>query len=544
MSFDMPLFLTFIADYIGRAPGLSKTVESIYQRDKERFYQAARNSPYYDKDTILTNGGLMAEVRRKRIYGVLMAAETDKALYAELRGILVKVNGEYPKLIDKPSEKDLMEFSNHCLKKYGKTKLSMSYLYILVYLLTEEYGIESIAGFSTVQIMSAEVYERTSFTRDRTRQWLKRTNPFDYLSISKEDLRLARELKTASDFQSLPDAFDNLHSGAFLVEPKNQLIAQAVKKAVIDAKGRPNDMEEATRVIFTASNLCNYFGLSLFCLLEPYNCLKEETMTALKAAASIYTTHDTSGPRPFSFSDCTKAILLYSLIKYISDTKIYYFENNDETMFSELSFLKQQLQEKDEKTTASQCELEHTRTENERLRRELQAAEGKLAQTSDDKIKQYEQKLRECPAQNAELTKQLAHEREKTSELNALRSFAFDLQSDYVPQETTTSLASIAAGKKIVIIGGHINWRNNIKSRFPDLSVLDGTVKTLSTDVVQSADMVFFNTANMVHPVYEKVMDVLRKKNIPFDYLGRSGNPNLVEQEMVSLLIQHGWPAR
>ena len=52
-----------------------------------------------------------------------------------------------------------------------------------------------------------------------------------------------------------------------------------------------------------------------------------------------------------------------------------------------------------------------------------------------------------------------------------------------------------------------------------------------------AADMVLLNTSNLSHDLYYKVIDVLRKHSIPFDYLGKYSNPNLLEKEISEILL-------
>jgi len=48
--------------------------------------------------------------------------------------------------------------------------------------------------------------------------------------------------------------------------------------------------------------------------------------------------------------------------------------------------------------------------------------------------------------------------------------------------------------------------------------------------------MVLLNTSNMSHGLYYKVIDILRKNRIPFDYIGKYSNTDLLEYEIVEVL--------
>lgn len=139
----------------------------------------------------------------------------------------------------------------------------------------------------------------------------------------------------------------------------------------------------------------------------------------------------------------------------------------------------------------------------------------------------------------SELEAELKKETEKNAELNTLRSFVFDIQREYYPEKNSKSLSELINGKRIIVIGGHISWRNNLKNKYPAFQIFDGNIKTADLSSLQSADFVFLNVSNMSHALYYKAMNILRENDIPFDYLGRTVNQELYEKEMADILIKH-----
>ena len=142
--------------------------------------------------------------------------------------------------------------------------------------------------------------------------------------------------------------------------------------------------------------------------------------------------------------------------------------------------------------------------------------------------------------QNASLENKLNEEKEKTTELNLLREFAFDVQSQYSTCGTETAFADRIRGKRIVVVGGHINWRNKLKKKYPEVTVWDGHVETQDISLFDKADFVFLNVSNMNHGVYYKAIGALRDRRVPYDYLGRTTNQELYEREMADILAKHG----
>ena len=135
--------------------------------------------------------------------------------------------------------------------------------------------------------------------------------------------------------------------------------------------------------------------------------------------------------------------------------------------------------------------------------------------------------------------KQLEEERVKESELIGLRNFAFESQSIYTPVEESIDLKQLLSSKKVLVIGGHINWRNNLKKKYPSITVMDGHLETADFSILKSADFVFLNVSNMSHSVYYNVMNVLRNSTVPFDYLGRTINQELYEKEMADIMLRY-----
>ena len=105
--------------------------------------------------------------------------------------------------------------------------------------------------------------------------------------------------------------------------------------------------------------------------------------------------------------------------------------------------------------------------------------------------------------------------------------------------ESKTALAELVKGKKIVVIGGHINWQKKMKAMYPDMIIIDGHLANVDIAMFKNADLVLFNTANMSHKLYYKLIDAFRSNGIVYDYLGRITNSALLEQEIAYLIEKH-----
>lgn len=230
------------------------------------------------------------------------------------------------------------------------------------------------------------------------------------------------------------------------------------------------------------------------------------------------------------------SLLFGQIAKIIRECKDFYFANNQEAQYNELeriSAANSALREENNKRISTLQDKDRTISV---LQSQVKALSIDLSKDAKEAQRPLNDVISKLQSQVSSLQEELEVEREKNSELNRLREFVFAIQSGADIEKAKTSLKDLINGKKIFVFGGHVNWRNKMKSVHPSLSLLDGHQTSFDERLLLDADMVFLNTANMSHTVYYKVMDVLRKNKIPFDYIGRSWNIELLEQEMAEKL--------
>ena len=223
-------------------------------------------------------------------------------------------------------------------------------------------------------------------------------------------------------------------------------------------------------------------------------------------------------------------------IKEIRNIKEFYFRNNSETQYLELQRLENAVEEKDIEIERLKTELAQANERSERQNEKIMRLTDEIYKENKDTVKPYTSEISELKSKIRDLEKALETEEAKNPELYALREFWFKAQTEYVPPETSVTLAELIRGKKIIVVGGHINWRNKMKIQYPAITFLDGHNKTLDVSIFNKADFILFNRYNMSHNLYEKAMDYLRNRNIKFAYLGRSKNQELLEAEIISIL--------
>ena len=107
-------------------------------------------------------------------------------------------------------------------------------------------------------------------------------------------------------------------------------------------------------------------------------------------------------------------------------------------------------------------------------------------------------------------------------ELAALRSYVYNLTEEEQP-ESKVSLEEMteSIGKlRVVIIGGHTNWVNKLKNRFPDwVFVSPDASGTPDVDIVDKADHVYFFSETISHSAYFRFLNVIRERKVDFGYI-------------------------
>lgn len=78
-EFDVNLFYLFLSDAVTVFPNLVSFFNALYETQKHRFYERARNNPIYN-DSLMSNGTLDVEVAMKRTFGILLCSNDDPKL--------------------------------------------------------------------------------------------------------------------------------------------------------------------------------------------------------------------------------------------------------------------------------------------------------------------------------------------------------------------------------------------------------------------------------------------------------------------------------
>lgn len=137
-------------------------------------------------------------------------------------------------------------------------------------------------------------------------------------------------------------------------------------------------------------------------------------------------------------------------------------------------------------------------------------------------IKRLRESYRMLDVAKREIEEMVHKYESEREELIALREYAYQTQQEE-PEVSSISLEEMKkaiSGKKIAIIGGHVNWHNKLKQQFPEWRfVLSEAFKTVDGKMLEGSEKVYFYTDHMSHVIYGKFISAVRERKIPFGYL-------------------------
>lgn len=533
------VFLLYVAGYINAIPGLSSFMDDLYETNKYTFYEKAKQSAYYDA-TFMTDRPLEREVSMKRAFGVLLHAEEDEALQDAICKAIVKHERTF-KVFLKSFTVDQLNTTvtavQRAARNFGKSNDEQTApIYLAAYIVYCKHGIakkdkQSVSMFHS--IVARDIAQREANSQSEFINSLNRVKTKDSINESKYFLEYKEAIKTGRDLLALIEALDAIKHGSSVSSTKVNKLVNILTKF-------ENTVERQDTTIYSllVSKVFSLFGSSISLAIENISFDQEELDNLFTLAATCAWIRPHEGTPDMTISDYTLALWLALLSKTIKKEREFYFKNNSETQFFALRNLEREVQQLQQQLSIQENATDEANAHAAALSEQISLLNAELAKETKDAAKPLMGEISILKNQIAALESKLQEETEKNAELARLREFVFDMQQGGDIQLEDVSLDSYIDGKKIYIFGGHINWRNKLKQKYPKLEVLDGHNVSFDEQKLLGADMVLMNTSNMSHALYYKIIDVLRKNNIPFDYLGKYSNPNLLEREMGEALLR------
>lgn len=531
------VFLLYVAGYINAIPALRSFMDDLYESNKYTFYEKAKSSPYYDA-TFMTDRPLEREVSMKRTFGILLQADQDETLQDAICKAIVKHDRSFKVFMKSftPEQAQItLSAAERSARNFGKTPDEITSIFFLSgYIVYCKHGLakkDKPAVMSFHSLLLKDIMERESHSQAEFIHSLKKIKADGSVNKSKYCLEYKEAMQTGKDLLALIEAMDSVKNGSTATTTKARKLVNILTKGV-----EPQEREDAMISSLLVSKVFSLYGCSLSLTTSNIVFDEEELecLSSIVAVCSHIRNHE--GTPDLSISDYTLALWLALLSKTIKREREFYFQNNSETQFYALKSMEQEIQQLHEaisdQRNAAVAAMALAAAHNEQIK----LLNAELAKENKDAAKPLMAEIAMLRSQMSEMQARLDVEAEKSKELYRLREFVFDMQQGNDIQVEEISLDKQIAGKKIYVFGGHINWRIKLKQKYPKLDVLDGHNTSFDAQKLIDADMVLLNTSNMSHDLYYKVIDVLRKNGVPFDYLGKYSNPNLLEKEISEIL--------
>ncbi|WP_033154938.1 hypothetical protein [Pseudobutyrivibrio ruminis] len=169
---------------------------------------------------------------------------------------------------------------------------------------------------------------------------------------------------------------------------------------------------------------------------------------------------------------------------------------------------------------------------NEDYLKEIAELRNKLNKAEQDiqYLRSNNKKAKTEAATFESLKNQLEAEHE---ELIHLRNYVYNLTDETVPESNTNveQLKKAIEDKNILIIGGHPNWHNKLKTLFPNWSFI-GVEKfaSLNPATADGRDKVYFFSNFIGHSEYYRFTSYMQKHDINYGYLKDTNTDSNIKQ--------------
>lgn len=127
-----------------------------------------------------------------------------------------------------------------------------------------------------------------------------------------------------------------------------------------------------------------------------------------------------------------------------------------------------------------------------------------------------------------ELERQTAHDR---LELADLRELVFNQQENLYHDDAPAKDITFPyqTERRIVVFGGHDSWAREIKPKLPGVRFIDRDMIP-NVEMIRRADVVWIQSNSISHGFYYKIIDEVRKYNIPLRYFSYASATKCAEQ--------------
>lgn len=467
--------IPFLLEAFAHNEALRKDIDKIYQKDKYNYYKIAKTSKYYNH-RILLEGDIYRQEYGRKMLGILLHSLNSESTS---NAVIELIKKHYRKVYNIVQKYDIIT------AEMVVTNLFDDYNTLHT---TPDDEINSI--FTIVLFLCSYFHKKLDKDTEQhiANILLNRTKFYSNDPTIKIQYNLNPQLIAKT--KSLKD---RIYNNIAEIKCFNDLIF--IKEESL-AK-----WSDALAFIF------DYEDMSSPSIYKNINFADQDIEEILSA---YYNTH-----RNQNLQESTKFLIAGMHIKYLTkaykELKEYYFQNNKETMYVELegfekenASLKKQVQDMQEIIDYQNKQINNLKMQ--------------LANESKKIEKSFNKQIRQLQTENKKLKKQIMELQKNENELIALREMMFSLEQKEHELDEEMDVNTINT-ENIIIVGGHVNWQNQIKDKLPNIRLIDTEALNFNPDTLSHVKLIVFNTAYMNHGMYYKMINYARNNNINVGYI-------------------------
>lgn len=280
-----------------------------------------------------------------------------------------------------------------------------------------------------------------------------------------------------------------------------------------------------------------------------YECLENDMGLSIQYTRTLSVLRKAYPKREFTFEEIQRYTVLYDTISALVDVSEEldnvnhsllglsdeYSVWDEETLFHPENIVvkKKDVTEKQEKKVLTNIVVsESDEGTKEDYLAEINELRRKINQ-KENECKHLRTQYASMNAARKEMESVLSKYQNDREELIALREFVYKQEQKETEFETKSieEMKLAIEEKNYVIIGGHINWINKLKSEFPNWTYISvDNFKNFDGTVLDNKEKLFFFTDYISHTAYGKFIKIARERKIPFSYLHGVNMEQIIRQ--------------
>ena len=475
-------FMPYLVEALATNRALHREIDRLYKKDKLRYYELAKNSPWYNHPFI-TTASLKTEIYARRSLGLLEGLEAGEVISLLRKG--------WPRVYNVVS---IAPSVSAGMISQVLTKAQFQTL-----------SDDAVNGHGTVilclgQLMGKPI-ARDQATSESAQMWQDRLqhaaggmSRFSYATLSPDERGQARRLRK----ELLSEANITVNDGYVLLNNTEHPVAKRWR--------------DALEFIFDTENVTA-------------STLDDALLTSdnFDEITSVYN---------MCFPDKTQAmeffvsgIFVKRLIRAYGVVKQQFWANTAETVFPELDSLQRQV------TTAT-AERDQLQQANRELADQVHHLTRKVVSEYTRATAEKQNEIRQLTDRVKDIEEQSDADRR---ELVALRDLFFGLSTGAdAPNDSESVRLAELGNVRGLIAGGHERWQQRMKTLLPNFSFLHTDVLNFDPSLFRSVNVVFIHSGYISHTFYSKVMAAIRSfPHIDLQYL-HATNPDVSLREIVA----------